>query len=157
MPIFWINTWEHVSKRCILPLLGLLLNWSLTALKWEPNESRCPHFWALRYVYLSRPNQPPPVDVSGTTAAVVQGCSGKWNPATTALMEKLNMLWVQHDDRTIAAGSTTSEKGSSPGFRMRSGSGLLCLPRVLYTMFLFWGLRMSKSVTILLFKQMTRW
>ena len=56
-----------------------------------------PHFlgsglWALRYVYLSRPNQPPPVDVSGTTAAVVQGCSGKWNPATTALMEKLNML-----------------------------------------------------------------
>ena len=92
MPIFWINTWEHVSKRCILPLLGLLLNWALTALKWEPNESKCPHFWASRYIYLSRPNQPPPVDVSGTTAAMVQGCSGKWNPATAALMGKQHAL-----------------------------------------------------------------
>ena len=230
MPIFWINTWEHVSKRCILPLLGLLLNWALTALKWEPNESECPHFWALRYVYLSSPNQPPPVDVSGTTAALVQGCSGKWNPAqrsvhgrahhalSAALMEELIMLWVQRDDRAIAADRTTSEKDSLPGFRMQSGSGLLCFPlksrtrlskftftfhfhalekemathssilawripgtaepgglpstgshrvghdwsdlaaaAVLYDLFLFWGLRMSKSVTMLLFKQMTGW
>ena len=35
---------------------------------------------------------------------------------------------MQRDDRAIAADRTTSEKDSLPGFRMQSGSGLLCFP-----------------------------
>ena len=181
--------------------------------------------WCLRYhcrlgAGMQREVEPCPAQRSWKSSSCSE-CSahGRAHHAlSAALMEELIMLWVQRDDRAIAADRTTSEKDSLPGFRMQSGSGLLCFPlksrtrlskftftfhfhalekemathssvlawripgtaepgglpstgshrvghdwsdlaaaAVLYDLFLFWGLRMSKSVTMLLFKQMTGW
>lgn len=55
MPIFWINSWGHFPKWCILLTLSLfagLVNWAMPALKWEPNKSQHPHCCALTYIYI---------------------------------------------------------------------------------------------------------
>lgn len=155
MPIFWINTRERFPKRGILT--HLLINWDLTALRWESNASKCPQFWALMYGYISMSSadQRPPVAVSCTTAAAVPKDAAQSGALPgTALMEKLRTLWVQHDACTITTDGTISEEDSLPRSKILNVGVLLCFPLVLHIMFLFWGLRMSKPVTMLLLKQM---
>lgn len=75
-PIVRINTGVHFPKRCVLftlLLVTVLINWGLPGLRSESNESKCPHFWALMYIYISvlSPHKHPPVDVWCTVSPTV--------------------------------------------------------------------------------------
>lgn len=78
MPIFWINSWGHFPKRCILLTLSLfagLINWAVPALKWESNTSKHPQLLCFdMYLHLYVQSIPTsPIDVS-STAVATQGC-----------------------------------------------------------------------------------
>lgn len=144
MPIFWINSWGHFPKRCILltlsPFAGLI-NWALPALKWKSNKSKRPRFCALMYIYISMfgPWQPLPLRSGHRGSRRAAGLQGWRGLSARGEMQRA----VSHPDAPDPAGRTVSEELSSPSFKALNAGGFLCFPPALCTMLLSWGLRMT--------------